>query len=176
MKKIGIIFKETSEKIIRNNLKESGSLFIVKYLGLSSPDVSSLRQALKDSRARLFVVKNTVARRALKDSGLDSIIKSIEGPCGFIFINDEPVDASKVLFNFAKDHEHLKLEGGVFKDRLLDKKDIEFLAKLPSKEGLRAQVVGALNAPLAKLVFVLNGNLRKLVVCLDQIKNKKGKE
>ena len=79
MKKIGLIFKDTSAKLIQNNIKESNSLFIIKYSGLSSPDLTSLRQNLKLANSRIFVVKNTVARRALKDSGLDLIIKAIEG-------------------------------------------------------------------------------------------------
>jgi large subunit ribosomal protein L10 len=174
MKKIGLIVKETSERNIKNNLKDSESIFIVKYSGLSSPDLTTLRQALSDSKARLFVVKNTVARRALKENGLETIVKSIEGPCGLIFVKEEPVNASKVLYNFAKDHENLKLEGGFLEDRVLDKKDIEALAKLPSKEMLRAQVVGGLKSPITGVVMVLHRTLKKFVYCLDQVKQKKG--
>ena len=173
MKKLGLIFKETSEKGIKENLKKTGSVFIVKYSGLSSPDITALRQALKDSHARLFVVKNTVARRALKSSGLEGAIKSIEGPCGLVFVNEEPAMVSKALYNFAKDHEKLKLEAGFIEDMVLAKSDIEAMAKIPSKEVLRAQVVGGLAAPITKLVMVLNGNIKKLVYCLDQISKKK---
>ncbi|MCX5697816.1 MAG: 50S ribosomal protein L10 [Candidatus Omnitrophica bacterium] len=141
MKKLGFIFKETQGSLIRNNIKESGIFLVVKYSGLSSPDLTILRQTLKKARANMFVVKNTVARRALKEAGFEGIIKSIEGPCGLIFVQDEPVSASKVLYNFAKDHEPLKLEGGVINSRIIDRKEIETLAMLPSKEVLRAQVV-----------------------------------
>lgn len=173
MKKIGLIFKETSEKQIKNRIKESDSLFIVKYSKLSSPDMTSLRMSLKNANADLFVVKNSVARRALKDSGLDTLLKNIEGPCGLIFAKDEPVGTSRILCDFAKDHEPLKLEGGIFKDKVLERKDIEAIAKLPSKDVLRAQVVMALNSNIVRLVMVLNGNLRKLVYCLEQVKSKK---
>ena len=176
MKKIGLLFKEISENRIKNSLKESGSVFVIKYCGLSSPDLSSLRANLKNSKANLFVVKNTVARRALKDSGLESIVKGIEGPCGLIFVREEPVDASRVLFNFAKEHEQLKLEGGFLKDRVLEKKDIEAMAKLPSREVLRAQVVMCLNSPIFRLAFVLNNTLSKFVVCLDKIRQKKASQ
>jgi large subunit ribosomal protein L10 len=174
MKKLGNLFKDSSEKIIKSNLNDSGAVFIIKYSGLSSPDLSSLRQNLKKSEARLFVVKNSVARRAIKDTGLDTLIGKIDGPCGFIFVKNEPVGASKVICDFSKDHEHLKLEGGFLDNEVLEKKDIELMAKLPSKEVLRALVVGALNSPISGLVYVLNGTLRKFVYCLDQIKNKKG--
>jgi large subunit ribosomal protein L10 len=173
MKKIGLVVKEVSQEKIQSSIKTSESFFIVKYSGLSSPDITALRQSLKNSHADLFVVKNTVARRALKGAGLDSIIKSIEGPCGFIFTNKEPVATSKILYDFSKGHEKLKLEAGFLEDKILTENDIKALAKLPSREVLRAQVVGALNAPISGLVVVLSQALKKFVICLDQIRQKK---
>jgi large subunit ribosomal protein L10 len=175
MKKIGLVFKETSENRIKDYLKDSSAVIIIKYSGLSSPDLSSLRQSLKSTQARMFVVKNSVARRALKNSGLETIVKSIEGPCGIIFSKDEPVEPSRVLFNFSKDHERLKVEGGVLKDRVLEKKDIEAMSKLPTKAALRAEAVMALNSPIAGLVMTLNNLIEQFVYCLDQIKEKKPK-
>lgn len=172
MKKIGLVVKEISEEKIKSRIKDTDSFFILKYSGLSSPDITSLRQSLKSINSKLFVVKNSVARRALKGSGLDSVVKSVEGPCGFVFVK-EPVEASKVLCNFSKDHDKLKLEAGCLKDKVLAAKDIEAMAKLPPMEVLRAQAVGALKAPISGIVIVLNSTLKKLVVCLDQIKTKK---
>ena len=174
MKKIGLIIKEVSENRIKKTLKESSSLFIVKYSGVKSPDMSSLRLGLKDAGASLFVVKNSVARRALREAGLDPLIKNIDGPCGLVFVKDEPVNASKAIFGFMKDHEQLKLEGGLLYDKVLESKDIELISKLPSRDVLRAQVVMALNSPILKLVIVLNQTLKKFVYCIDQIKQKKG--
>ncbi|MFH0826907.1 MAG: 50S ribosomal protein L10 [Candidatus Omnitrophota bacterium] len=173
MKKLGIIFKEASENRIKNYLKESHAVIILKYSGLSSPDLSALRQNLKNSNAALFVVKNSIACRALASVGLEPLVKSIEGPCGMVFVKEEPVAISKVLCNFSKEHQQLKLEGGLLNDKLLEVKDIEFMSKLPSKEALRAQVVMTLNAPISGLVMALNQILSKFVYCLDQIKQKK---
>lgn len=173
MKKLGLIFKETSEKQIKNNLKDSDSVFIINYSKLSSPDLSSLRLNLRGCGAKLFVVKNTVARRALRGTKLESLTKTIEGPCGLIFVKEEPVTASRILWDFYKAHEQLKLEGGALKNKIINKADIETLAKIPSKEILRAQVVMSLNSPITKLVIVLNQTLKKFVYCLDQIKQKK---
>lgn len=172
-KKIGLLIKEVSEARIKNTLKESNALFIVKYSGVSGLGLSTLRQNLKGANASLFVVKNSVARRALKESGLAALIPSVEGPCGLVFAKDEPVGVSKVLFSFTKENENLKLEVGFLQDKIIDKKDIELLAKLPSKQVLRAQVVMALNSPISGLVMTLNQVLVKFVYCLDQIKQKK---
>ena len=173
MKKISLIFKETSENRIKNNLKESCSVIIIKHQGLSSPNLSTLRLALKNAKADLLVVKNNIVKRALKNSDLADFIKSIEGPCGLVFVKDEPIDTCRVLYDFSREHENLKLAGGFLRDRVLDKNDIETLAKLPSKEALRAQVVMTLNSPIVKLAVVLNQTLRKFVYCLEQIKQKK---
>ena len=125
MKKIGLLVKETSEKRIRDSFKLSKGLIIIKYSGVSSPDMSTLRKTLRGSGADLFVVKNSIARRAIKELGLDSLIKSIETPCGMIFFKDEPVDTSRILCAFRKEHEKLILEGGLLQDKLLTLKDID---------------------------------------------------
>lgn len=173
MKKISVVFKEVSASRIKNNLKSSDGIFVINYLKLSSPDMSALRQSLRDSKARLFVVKNTVARRVLKDSGLEAIVNTVDGPCGLVFAKEEPVSVSKALCDFLKTHEQLKLQGGFLQEKVLTKNDIEALAKLPSKDVLRAQVVGALNAPIFGFVNVLSQTLKKLVYCLEQIKQTK---
>lgn len=173
MKKLGLVIKETSEATVKNRLKDSPSMFIIKYSGVASPDMSILRRSLRGSNASLLVVKNSVARRALKEAGRDSLLPSVDGPCGMVFCKDEPVAPSKVLFDFLKTHEALKIDGGYLLDKILTSKDVESLSKLPSREVLRAQVVMAINAPRVKLVMTLNTMLKKLVVCLDQIKSKK---
>jgi len=175
MKKIGQLVKETSENRIKNSFKAAQGLIIIKYSGVSSPDMSTLRKTLKGSGADLFVVKNSLARRAMKEMGLDGLIPSIQSPCGMIFFKDEPVDASRILCAFRKEHEKLVLEGGLLQDTLLSIQDIEVMSTLPSKEALRGKVVVVLNMPISKLVTVLNQTLKKFVYCLDQIKQSKSK-
>lgn len=173
MKKLGLIFKETSEKQIKNRLKDSGSFFVIGYSGIAGADLTSLRLCLKGIDANLFVVKNSVVRRALKSCGYEAIIPKIEGPCAMVFSQEEPVDTTKALYEFNLRNENLKLLCGYMKDKVLEHADIVEMAKLPGKDALRAKLVMLLNSPIYKLVMVLNGNLRKLVVCLEQIKNKK---
>ncbi len=173
MKKLGSLFRQTLENRIREQLKSSESVFVISYSKISSPDLSSLRLSLRASQSRLFVSKNSIARRALKEAGLGDLEKTVQGQCGLVFMKDEPVEASKIICNFIKDHEHLKLQIGLLKDRILKTQDIETLAKLPSKEVLRAKVVGAMKSPIVGIVCVFNQTLKKFVYCLEQIKNKK---
>ena len=173
MKKISLVFKETSENRIKAYLSEANAVFIIKYPGISAPDMSALRQNLRGSKASLFVVKNSIARRALTSSGREALLKTVDGPCGFVCVKEEPVAVSKALMDFLKTHEHLKIEGGFLEDRILEKKDIEALSKLPSREVLLTQVVCTLNAPIVNLVMTLHQTLARFVICLDQVRQKK---
>ncbi len=173
MKKIGQLVKEVSENRIKDSYKSSQGLIIVKYSGVSSPDMSTLRKTLKSSGADLLVVKNSIARRAMKELGLEGLIPSIQTPCGMIFFKDEPVDASRILCAFRKEHEKLVLEGGLLQDKQLSLQDIELMSTLPSKDVLRGKLVMVLNLPAVKLVTVLNQTLKKFIYCLDQIRQKK---
>ncbi|MCX5707613.1 MAG: 50S ribosomal protein L10 [Candidatus Omnitrophica bacterium] len=172
MKKLSTIFKEASENRIKKGLKDSEAFFVVKYSKLSGPDLNALRKSLRGIDSEMLVVRNNTARRALAGQN-EALINFVQGPCGFVFSKKEPVAASKVLFNFTKDHANLILEGGLLKDKLLNSKDIEALAKLPSREVLLTKTVMAIKSPITGFVFVLKGNLRKLVFCLEQIKQKK---
>ena len=172
MKKLSAIFKEASETRIKKGLKDSEAFFVVKYSKLSGPDLNTLRKSLRLIDSEMLVVRNNTARRALAGQN-EALLNFVQGPCGFVFSKKEPVEASKVLFNFTKDHVNLILEGGLLKDKLLSSKDIEALAKLPSREVLLAKAVMAIKSPITGFVFVLKGNLRKLVYCLEQIKQKK---
>lgn len=173
MKKLGLIFRETSEDLIKKNLKLSESLIIINYAKISGLDVGLLRLSLREAGARLLMVKNSIARRALKGTAVDALPGIIDGPCGLIFVKEEPVAASRVLCEFLKTHELLKLQGGLMGEKTLEGKDIEALAKLPSKEVLRAQAVMTLKSPISGLVIALNSVLKKFVICLDQIRQKK---
>lgn len=172
MKKLSTTFKEASENRIKKGLKDSEAFFVVKYSKLSGPDLNALRKSLRGIDSEMLVVRNNTARRALAGQN-EALLNFVQGPCGFVFSKKEPVEASKVLFNFTKDHANLILEGGLLKDKLLSSKDIEALAKLPSREVLLTKTVMAIKSPITGFVFVLKGNLRKLVFCLEQIKQKK---
>ena len=173
MKKLGLLIKETSSNRIKDIYKSSKGFLIVRYSGVSSPDMSILRKSLKSTGVDMLVVKNSVARRAMKDLGLEQLLATVEAPCGMIFFKDEPVQASKVLCDFNKEKDKLVFAGGYLNDKLLAKEDIVAMSKLPSREVLLAQVVGTLNAPIRGLVVVLSQVIKKFVCCLDQVKQNK---
>jgi len=171
VKKVGLIVKESAEKAIKKNLKDTDNLFVVNYAKVPSPDLSSLRQNLKNVNAKLFMVQNSVARRALKNT-VEGVDKAIDGPCGLIFAKEDPIETCKILYAFLRTHGQFQIQSGFLKDKLLDRKDIEALAKLPTKDQLRAELVAIINSPLSRLTMVLKKNLSTLVYCFQQRKDK----
>ncbi len=171
--KISLLVKRSAEKQLDANLNNVGGLIFINYAGLSAPELSILRGRLNANKARLFVVKNSLSKRVFKNKNLDGLSTFIDGPTGIIFVQNEPVAASKVLVDFAKEHTALTLKAGFVKDRILTKAELEVLSKLPSKEILRAKTVYAIKAPLNNLAGILSQILRKTVLVLKAIGDKK---
>lgn len=173
MEKIGKIFREYAQDYLTDNIKDTNCLFIVRYSGIKASELNLLRQDLKDSQSKLFVIKNSISNRVLKDMGLTEISRSLKGPCGIVFGKGDAVGASKVLYNFAKGNENLKIEAGMLQEKLLSQNEIIVLAKLPSKKVLHAKLAGTLQSPLNSFVWTLSGIIKKFVFVLERIKQKK---
>jgi large subunit ribosomal protein L10 len=171
--KLGSFFRNAAVDRLKKDIGASDSLFVVQYLGLNSLKMSQLRSALRNGKSRLFVAKNSLMKIALKDSKIDGLDNLFEGPAALVFSDNDIASVSKVLFKFAQENEKFILRGAYYKGSLLKQKDIENIAKLPSKEVLMVQLVSILKSPLAGLVFTLGGLLNKLVIVLNQIKDKK---
>jgi large subunit ribosomal protein L10 len=173
MEKIGNLIRKISEDQIRINLKQTDSVFVVVYSGLSGPDMNTLRHSLRVSKSNFFVVKNSISKRVFNELGLAEVANMLQGPCGLVFVKDDLIATSKVLYNFAKEHETFKIEGGIVEKRILQKSDISTLANMPSKQVLYTKIVVGIKSPINNLVCVLNNTLNKFVIVLDQIKKKK---
>ncbi|MCM8799833.1 MAG: 50S ribosomal protein L10 [Candidatus Omnitrophica bacterium] len=173
MEKLGRLIRQVSKDYLKKNLKESSCFFILNYKGLKSEQVNTLRASLRSKEARLLVVKNSLAVSVFEDLGLEGVSKMLEGPCGIVLSKADPIDVCKVIFNFGKENESMKIRGGAIEDTILTDSDILNLANLPSKQVLYAKVVSLLKSPLIKLVFSLKEPLRKTVSLLGQISKKK---
>ncbi len=173
MKKLSAVFKESLENRILKGMKESESFFVIKHTKLSGPILNTLRKSLRGLDSEMFVVRNNAVKRAFKAGGNEDLSNLVQGSCGLVFIKKDTVETSKILFNLAKENENFKLGGGIFNKKVISAKDIEALAKLPPRQVLLTKTVVVLKSPITSFVFVLKGNLRKFVYCLEQIKQKK---
>lgn len=149
--------KESFIQTLEDHLSRSKAFFIVDFKGLTVEKVTQLRKNLVKISSDMKVVRNTLALIALKraqiqPSGFEEILT---GNNAFVFAFDDVVQVAKTLADFAKDNEFLKIKSGFMDGRILNQKDIIFLATLPSKEVLQAQLLGALQAPAQKLLGTL---------------------
>lgn len=139
---------------IANIYKESPSVIIAHYHGLTVSQINSLRESLKSKDSGFKVVKNTLARIAANQTGLDNISDLFTGPTAIAY-SKEPVEMAKLVVNFAKTNENLKIIGGMIDNQVLNEHSIKELSKLPSLNELRSKIVGLLQAPATKIAGVL---------------------
>lgn len=174
MEKMGRKFKELMVDEVEELVKDSPYLFFVNFQKLPVSKVETLRKSLKSSASDLKVVKNSILKLALKKRKLEPLCEFAEGSCAVTFGKNDPIKTSKILFDFSRAQEGLKIRGGYVDGQVLMADKIKELAMLPSREVLLAKLIGTMKAPLNGLVNVLNGNLQKLAYILDAVSKKGG--
>ncbi len=170
------IQKQQIAQDITEKLGRASSVVFADYQGLTMAQLSDIRRQLRENSAEFSITKNNLLKIALKNNNLQVSDDILEGPVATLFAFGEEINPIKILTKGLKDNQKGTVKGGFLNGETLDKNQINRLAQLPSKEELRAKVVGGLGAPLYGIVGVLQANLRNLVYVLDQIKNTKGGE
>ncbi|NLC31230.1 MAG: 50S ribosomal protein L10, partial [Candidatus Moranbacteria bacterium] len=143
------------------------------YSGVKTNDINELKSRLKKEGTNLRVIKKKLVDLSLKNAKIEVDIKSLPGQLAITISDNDEVAPARVLSKFAKENENLKILGGVLGVKGMSAKEVNDLAKLPSKEEMLAKLVGTLNAPLTGLVNVLSGNTRGLVTVLKAIADSK---
>ncbi|MCL2334787.1 MAG: 50S ribosomal protein L10 [Endomicrobia bacterium] len=158
-------------KNLTEKFKAMKGMILTEYHGLSVVEISELRSKLRPLNSEYAVVKNTLSAIALKEAGIDAG-DNFSGPTALVIQNGDIVSPAKVITEFAKTHEKLKIKAGFMEGKFIDAKMVETLSNLPSKEVLIAKMLGSMNAPITGFVNVLAANLRGLVTVLDAIAKK----
>jgi large subunit ribosomal protein L10 len=137
---------------ITNRLKTAEASVLTEYRGLTVTDLAQLRATLRPASTDYKVYKNTLARRAARDAGLDEMAELLEGPVAIAFVRPEgdAVTAAKALRDFAKTNPNLVVKGGMLGPRILSVADLEALADVPPREVILARLAGGFQAPLVK--------------------------
>jgi large subunit ribosomal protein L10 len=161
--------KERTVAELTERLRTSPTLIVADYRGLSMPEIDGLRGELLKHGARFSVVKNTLTRRAAEAAGVDALLALLDGPSAIAFLESEgdPVAVAKALGDAARTTRVLAVKGGVLEGRAITAEDVQNLAKLPPADVLRAQLVGALAAPMTTVVGIFSAPLRDLVGVID---------
>ena len=156
-------------KEIAVRLGESQAVFVSEYRGLSVAQMADLRNALRPSDARHVVYKNTLAKLAVREAGLESLEEFLTGPTALTFVQGDVAGAAKALRDSAKTLPALVVKGGVLGGAPLSSADVMALADLPSREELLAQFAGALQAPLVKTAGLLQALPRNFAYGLSAL-------
>jgi large subunit ribosomal protein L10 len=161
--------KERVVEELTARLKDTDTLIVADYRGLTMPQIDELRGKLLEHGARLTVVKNTLTRRAAEAAGADALLTLLEGPSAIAFIESDGdmVAVAKALADSARDTKVLEIRGGLMQGRTISPGDVDELAKLPPFDVLRAQVLGAIVAPLQNLLGLVSAPLQNLVGLID---------
>jgi large subunit ribosomal protein L10 len=164
--------KEDKERVVAElteRLRTTETLMVADYRGLTMPQIDELRTKLLEHGARFAVVKNTLTKRAAELAGADTLLALLEGPTAIAFLETEgdPVAVAKALVDAARTTRVLEVRGGVLEGRPIEAGEIESLAKLPPVDVLRAQVLGAVAAPLMTIMGLFTAPLQDLYGLLD---------
>ena len=146
-------------------------VLVAEYRGLNVEKVTQLRSKARKSGLYLRVLKNTLARRAVKGTPFEKLSEQMVGPLIY-GISQDPVAGARVLSAFAKDNEKLVIRGGAMPNVLMSVKDVKALAALPSREELLAKLAGTMQAPVVKLVRTMNEVPGKFVRTLAAVRDK----
>jgi large subunit ribosomal protein L10 len=140
---------------IAAKLAGAQAVIVAEYRGLDVGRVTQLRAKARKSGLYLRVLKNTLARRAVKGTPFESLSEQMVGPLMYGIAAD-PVAGAKVLSEFARENDRFVIRGGAMPGSRMSDKDVKALALLPSREQLLTKLVGTLQAPIAKLVRTMN--------------------
>ena len=158
---------------IVDDFKAAKSVVLVEYRGINVAQDTALRAELRKAGVKYRILKNTMTRFAVKEVGWTDLEKSLVGPTAVATSDSDLVAPAKILSEYAKKIDKLKIKAGVVEGNILDINGVKALAELPPKDILVATVLGTLKAPISGFVNVLNGNIRGLVIALNAIAEQK---
>jgi len=163
--------KEQRVDELKSKIGGAKALYYTDFSGLNVKSMTELRRRLRKQGVEYVVIKNTLALRAVNESGL--VGERLRGPTGVVVARD-PIAAAKVITDFAKEHDSRPaVKGGLFEGRPLDAKQVTKLANMPSREQMLSQLGGYMQAPMTQFATVMNSLLSNFAGAVEALRKQR---
>jgi len=159
---------------LKSKFSAAKGIVLADFTGLTVAEVNELRRKCREAQVEYRVVKNTLARIAAKEAQITELVEHFQGPVAVALSEVDSIAPARVLDSFRKETQKPTLKAGFVEGKLFTAEELQKIASLPSRDGLVAQVIGAIQGPMAQVVWTLEGVLRNLVSILDQAAQKQG--
>ena len=153
--------------------KEAKGVYLADFKGIDVQTVTEVRKKFRESEIEYKVLKNRLARISLANAGISELDEHLKGVTAFIIDYNDPVSPAKIIKEFNKKNEILRVKAVYVEGKVLSSEEAKRLADLPSREVLLSQFVGVLQAPMTKLAATLQASMQKMVRTLDAVKDSK---
>lgn len=158
------IIREEKQQVVSDvtaKFRESSCTVVADYRGLNVAQVTQLRKTLREAGIEFQVIKNTLARRATAEADLTDLDAHLTGPTAIAFSKDDVIAPAKILTEFAKKNEHLKVKAGIVEGKVVGYEQIKALADLPSREGMLSMLLSVLQAPVRNFALAVKAVAEK---------------
>lgn len=162
--------KTAAVAALQQQFNKATMTLVATTQGLNVATMQKLRREIKQAGGEYKVAKNSLTRRALKETAFDRLEAALVGPTGLVFAYGDPIAVTKVLVRFAQDNEKLAVKAGVLDRKLLQATEIQELAKLPAREVLLAMLLGLMQAPATQLLRTMNEPGARVARLLDAVR------
>ncbi|WP_106767178.1 50S ribosomal protein L10 [Paenibacillus faecalis] len=153
--------KQEAVDVLTSKFRESATTVVADYRGLNVSQVTELRKQLREAGVEFQVLKNSLLRRATAAAELTDLDEALTGPTAVAFSVEDAVAPAKILNDFAKKNDALKLKGAVVEGRVVGVEEIKALAELPSREGLLSMLLSVLQAPMRNFALAVKAVAEK---------------
>ncbi len=166
-------FKEDKVKTINEIVSKAKVAIVSDYKGLTVEEITDLRRRLQQENGDFAVIKNTLAKIAIKDTEYEGLGEFLTGPSAIALGFEDQVSPAKVITKFIKEKKKTEIKGGVLDGKVLTANEVKELSNIPSKEELYAKMLGSINSPATGLVNTINGVASALVRAVDAVRQQK---
>lgn len=167
-------FKNNKVEEIKEIIAKAKVAIVSDYRGFSVADITNLRRRLQKEDGDYTVVKNTLAKIAIKDTQFEGLEEFLKGPSGIAFGFGDEVAPAKVILKYLKEAKKAnEVKGGVLDGKIITAKEVRAISELPSKPELIAKIMGSLSSPAQGLTNTVNGVARALVCAMEEVRKKK---